>query len=50
MEVLKVRLSNNISCLDAGLSHGAATAAVLVRLCSLWQTVCFTQPQGARQE
>ena len=29
--VIKVQLSNNISCLDSGLSHGAATAAVLVR-------------------
>ena len=28
--VLRVQLSNNIRCLDRGLSHGAATAAVLV--------------------
>ncbi len=31
MEVIRVQLSDNISCLQSGPSHGAATAAVLVR-------------------
>ena len=36
--VVKVQLSNNISFLDSGLSHSAATAAVLVNHCSLAQS------------
>ncbi len=30
MDVIRVQLSDNISCLQSGPSHGAATAAVLV--------------------
>lgn len=31
VEVIRVQLSDNISCLQSGPSHGAVTAAVLVR-------------------